>query len=1097
MVQISHEGKGGSAGLGRFVRAAATLASLATLSTLTACDAGRDLSPPIISARVERPRAALLGGDVVAVAYDELDVRDGVQSDRRLRTQRLSTSTGNIEASASFNAYNSDDERADSPVAMSAGADGFAISLVAGSIGTGGVTTHPPQGCVHALAGAITCTTLHNEWTRGVAAVHAGNGQATVVYGSNVGYAQRSFNLASGWGPSLPGPVLPFDSQAADDRSLVRWRDGSMFFAGFDDRAGTPAKAMAVHYEPASAAWQPAERLGDAEAPAQLALHPDAPSASPVAVWRPPTGGIHTSTWQAGSGWSAAAPVPGSSPAADRPALAMWPNGDVIVLWVAGPATARAVVAARRVGGVWQAPENVGPTSGTPGRIALGVDRFGNAVVLWPNAGTLMSASYIAGQGWDGATAVGSLANINGSADLDLAMEPGGRAVAVWAEPEPGGQPGSHLALAEVGPSVLRMQALRPTFGGEAIAVTVTLATPPTQATTLTLTSTLPATLLTLPASLPVAANQGQVTFDVPTAAVNSFIDGRIEAVLGRSAASQPVTLMPEPTGLAMQVAPGSVRGGETATLTLQVTPTYPVSLAVDLSSSLALAPVPARLNTDPVTSSASVVVSTATNFATQTAVFSARLRGLVASTSLQVNPSAVGQVPLNISLQGQGSVSSTPAGIVCPSACSALFPPATAVALNALPASGFRLLGWEGDADCSDGLLTLAGARNCSAMFTPSPPPYPDGVGWTALGAALVVRNFVNPAPALALDINAPVVAYVQANSAGAAPQLFVRRLAVDSYEILGTAALNRDPTQGASEPAIVTSNSGLPYVAWVEGTGARQNLFVSRLSLGAGLTWVSVGAANVALNYAAGSRASSPSIRLDAELRPMVAWIEDGAVKFKRFDGTAWVQAPGGQGPVSAGADRVRLSSYSALVGVADPVIAWTQGSGLTRALKVVRDFAFTPLGTQVNPASLRSLSEFAVLAENGGAIVTWGDGGDAVLPFTLRSQRWDGTAWVNVSGVVVNNNPNRLVALAMAHNDLSVAYVFASLTGADIATLGVSHLNPQGGWLGTTTSLQNTRDGNIGPLALERVGASPVLVIVQRNASNEYSWRVMRYY
>ena len=66
----------------------------------------------------------------------------------------------------------------------------------------------------------------------------------------------------------------------------------------------------------------------------------------------------------------------------------------------------------------------------------------------------------------------------------------------------------------------------------------------------------------------------------------------------------------------------------------------------------------------------------------------------------------------------GEGTVTSTPAGIDCGSTCSAPFDENTAVTLTATPTTGSIFTGWSGDADCSDGTVTMAGARSCTATF-------------------------------------------------------------------------------------------------------------------------------------------------------------------------------------------------------------------------------------------------------------------------------------------------------------------------------------------------------------------------------------------
>ena len=66
---------------------------------------------------------------------------------------------------------------------------------------------------------------------------------------------------------------------------------------------------------------------------------------------------------------------------------------------------------------------------------------------------------------------------------------------------------------------------------------------------------------------------------------------------------------------------------------------------------------------------------------------------------------------------------------------------------------------------------------------------------------------------------------------------------------------------------------------------------------------------------------------------------------------------------------------------------ITATVQGGYNKQQINWARDYTFTALGTQVNPAIMRALTEFDVTWENAGAIVTWCDGDS---PFTIRSQR-----------------------------------------------------------------------------------------------------------
>jgi hypothetical protein len=67
----------------------------------------------------------------------------------------------------------------------------------------------------------------------------------------------------------------------------------------------------------------------------------------------------------------------------------------------------------------------------------------------------------------------------------------------------------------------------------------------------------------------------------------------------------------------------------------------------------------------------------------------------------------------------GSGTVTSNPAGIICGATCSASYDLDQVVVLTATPAAGSTFAGWTGDADCSDGSVTMTTAVSCTATFT------------------------------------------------------------------------------------------------------------------------------------------------------------------------------------------------------------------------------------------------------------------------------------------------------------------------------------------------------------------------------------------
>lgn len=66
----------------------------------------------------------------------------------------------------------------------------------------------------------------------------------------------------------------------------------------------------------------------------------------------------------------------------------------------------------------------------------------------------------------------------------------------------------------------------------------------------------------------------------------------------------------------------------------------------------------------------------------------------------------------------GNGTVTSSPAGIDCGSKCATYFDADTVVTLTATPGTFSQFTGWSGDPDCSDGVVTLSAAASCTATF-------------------------------------------------------------------------------------------------------------------------------------------------------------------------------------------------------------------------------------------------------------------------------------------------------------------------------------------------------------------------------------------
>ena len=89
---------------------------------------------------------------------------------------------------------------------------------------------------------------------------------------------------------------------------------------------------------------------------------------------------------------------------------------------------------------------------------------------------------------------------------------------------------------------------------------------------------------------------------------------------------------------------------------------------------------------------------------------------GCVAEFLLQPTPTHA--LTISRSGSGSGTITSTPAGIVCGSDCSETFNEGALVDLIAIPDTSSLFDGWSGDPDCIDGSVTMVGDVQCTASF-------------------------------------------------------------------------------------------------------------------------------------------------------------------------------------------------------------------------------------------------------------------------------------------------------------------------------------------------------------------------------------------
>jgi len=78
----------------------------------------------------------------------------------------------------------------------------------------------------------------------------------------------------------------------------------------------------------------------------------------------------------------------------------------------------------------------------------------------------------------------------------------------------------------------------------------------------------------------------------------------------------------------------------------------------------------------------------------------------------------AINNLAVTKSGTGSGTITGSPPGIDCGIDCTQDYSYNTIVTLTASPDEGSTFAGWSGDSDCTDGIVTMNGNKNCTATF-------------------------------------------------------------------------------------------------------------------------------------------------------------------------------------------------------------------------------------------------------------------------------------------------------------------------------------------------------------------------------------------
>lgn len=209
----------------------------------------------------------------------------------------------------------------------------------------------------------------------------------------------------------------------------------------------------------------------------------------------------------------------------------------------------------------------------------------------------------------------------------------------------------------------------------------------------------------------------------------------------------------------------------------------------------------------------------------------------------------------------------------------------------------------------------------------------------------------------------------------------------------------LNIDASKSATIPSIAIDSSGNPIVAFNEEDATSYNIQVKKWN---GTTWASLGGI---LDIDASNAAHRPSMSLDSSGNPVVAWQEKVGVQFnihvKKWNGTTWTSL---SGILDIDASNTASLPSIALDSNGNPVVAWQEKVGTTENIYVKKwdGTTWTLLGGLLDVhTNTNADSAKIAIDSSGNPIVTWFefDG----TQHNIYVKKWNGTTWTSLGGIL----------------------------------------------------------------------------------------------
>ena len=275
------------------------------------------------------------------------------------------------------------------------------------------------------------------------------------------------------------------------------------------------------------------------------------------------------------------------------------------------------------------------------------------------------------------------------------------------------------------------------------------------------------------------------------------------------------------------------------------------------------------------------------------------------------------------------------------------------------------------------------------------------NGKAWQQLGDSPSKRpSSASDLPVIKLDPNGnPVMAWNELSPDFNGNSVFVDRWDGARWLEVDRGSLSSDVSSASRSMDLAVTSTGEPILAWSRqlfdpNRGTLDfNVFVGPFG---GVTWTRGGGS---LNVNPERYAGSPSLKLDARDRPVVAFTEASTgfdVFVKRWSGSNWVQL----GETVNGRTGLANAPHLALDARGNPTVAWLENAGSIKVfVKRWDGKVWQPLGgfLNVDPKSYVESSSLT-LDVNGNPVVVWAE----EVTRTQRrvyGKRWNGKAWTGL--------------------------------------------------------------------------------------------------